>query len=426
MFAHSLHKQGDHNTQIMVTYKVLLDERRAKSDGTYSIIIRITCDRKISTINAGACIQKEYWDVKNSNVKSQHPNAQLLNKKVTEFYLNVQKLVLQLEGEESFSLEALKDRINGKYNPIKSVRTLSFKEYAQHLIDAMLSINKAGNAIIYKTATNKLIGYANNPKLKFADINYSFLEGFKGKLIKDGLKTNSISNYFRTIRAIYNKAIKAKLVDTSDYPFLDITVKTERTAKRAITIDELINITQLDLKPKSQECEARVYFLLSFCLRGASFTDLAYLKPENTKKGYIVYRRRKTGKELKIKLLPFAIELLDYFKGYNSKYLIPVLPADIIENSLQAKKVIYQWIKTTNKYLARIGDRCKIEEVVTTYVTRHSWATTAKKLGYSNEIIAEALGHEYGNKITNIYLDSFDQTIIDEVNERIIKIITGL
>ena len=34
-----------------------------------------------------------------------------------------------------------------------------------------------------------------------------------------------------------------------------------------------------------------------------------------------------------------------------------------------------------------------------------TWATKAKRLGYSNEMIAEALNHEYGNKITNIYLD---------------------
>lgn len=115
----------------------------------------------------------------------------------------------------------------------------------------MLSINKAGNAIIYQTATNKLMAYADNPQLKFTDITFSFLNGFKNSLIKSGLKANSISNYFRTIRAIYNKAIKEKLVDRSHYPFLDITVKVERTAKRAICIIELISITKLNLKHHS-------------------------------------------------------------------------------------------------------------------------------------------------------------------------------
>jgi integrase/recombinase XerD len=41
--------------------------------------------------------------------------------------------------------------------------------------------------------------------------------------------------------------------------------------------------------------------------------------------------------------------------------------------------------------------------------------------GYSNELIAEALGHEYGNKITNIYLDNFDQSVIDDVNTKVLE-----
>jgi integrase len=57
---------------------------------------------------------------------------------------------------------------------------------------------------------------------------------------------------------------------------------------------------------------------------------------------------------------------------------------------------------------------------LTTYVARHTFATTAKKLGYSNELIAEALGHEYGNKITNIYLDSFDSVVVDEMHLHVI------
>lgn len=404
----------------MVTYKILLDERRLKSDGTYPVIIRVTSDRKVSTINAGAYIRKEHWDNKSSSVKSIQTNSPLLNKKITEFYLKVQKQVLELENEGAFDLVNLRERLKEDYKPIKSIRAITVKDYSVKLITAMLEINKAGNALIYQTATNKLMSYAKNPNLKFTDITFTLLNGFKNDLIRAGLKPNSISNYFRTLRAIYNKAIKEKLVERSHYPFLDISVKTERTSKRAITIDELISIVKLDIKPNSQEWKARVFFLISFSLRGISFTDLAYLTPQNIKKGYIVYRRRKTSKELKIKLLPFTIELLSYFNHNNGKYLIPVLPSDIIEDSLKAKKVIFQWIKTTNRYLDRIGKSCKIDEPLTTYVTRHTWATTAKRLGYSNEIIAEGLGHEYGNKITNIYLNCFDQKLVDEMNEAVL------
>jgi len=78
-----------------------------------------------------------------------------------------------------------------------------------------------------------------------------------------------------------------------------------------------------------------------------------------------------------------------------------------------------QGYKLCNKYLKRICDLCGIEETVTTYVARHSWATSAKRLGYSKDLIAEALGHEYGNRITGIYLDDYDLEVIDEMNERV-------
>ena len=62
-----------------------------------------------------------------------------------------------------------------------------------------------------------------------------------------------------------------------------------------------------------------------------------------------------------------------------------------------------------------------IHEPITTYVFRYSYANTAKQLGYSKDLIAEALGHEYGNSVTGIYLEQFDQELINSMNNYIIK-----
>lgn len=115
-----------------------------------------------------------------------------------------------------------------------------------------------------------------------------------------------------------------------------------------------------------------------------------------------------------------AGSIIELYKGRNAKYLLPILPASVVEDSLVAHKLIKQYVKTTNKYLKRMADELKIEPI-TTYVARHTWATTAKRMGYSNELLAEALGHEYGNKITNIYLDSFEPSVIDEVNTKVLE-----
>ncbi|HAL82765.1 MAG TPA: hypothetical protein DCO83_11440 [Mucilaginibacter sp.] len=168
----------------MVTYRVLLDTRRPKSDGTYAVIIRTTFNRKSSTSNTGVWIQKEFWCDNKSNVISTHPNHKLLNKKITEVYLKVQKSVIELEAEEDFSFDGLKDQLDGSRKAQKISNSMSFNQYANQLVAEMFAINKAGNAIIYQTATNRLMGYTNKPVLKFTEINYTFLDGFRRQLIK--------------------------------------------------------------------------------------------------------------------------------------------------------------------------------------------------------------------------------------------------
>ncbi len=405
----------------MVYYKLILNDKRSTDNQIYPVVIRITFNRSNTTLSTGIRIKADDWDSSSNQIKKSNPNFQELNQNITTFYLKVQRAVLQLQESNEFSFEALKERLMDQRKPCKIDAKITFNEFSQKLIKELIEVNRSGNAIVYQTSRNRLLKHVGDKPLKFKDIDYNLLEGFRRALVKDKVKQNSISNYFRTIRAIYNKAIKAKLIDRSYYPFQEISIKSERTAKRAILISDLKRVYQLQLKPNSREWNARNYFFLSFCLRGISFTDLAYLKPSNLSKGTITYRRRKTHKEYNIKLSALAKEILELYKGRNAKYLLPVVPATVVEDSMEAKKLIAQWIKTSNKWLKKLGEKCKIEEPLTTYVARHTWATTAKRLGYSNELIAEALGHEYGNKITNIYLDSFEQSVIDELNEKVIQ-----
>ena len=42
-------------------------------------------------------------------------------------------------------------------------------------------------------------------------------------------------------------------------------------------------------------------------------------------------------------------------------------------------------------------------------------------MGYSKDLISEALRHSFGNKITEIYLDSYDMEVIDAMTEQVCK-----
>ena len=398
----------------MAIVTIKLDTRRVRRDRKYNIIYRIRHLKKVYTINSEIAILEEFWNYNSTTVNSKYPNAKLINIKLLKGFVNIEKAILILEDD--FTIIKLKSLINGE----PSINSKSFKCFTEELIDQMLAINKTGNALVYQTALNRFLDFCKKDIL-FHEIDYILLNQYKHHLELKGLKQNSISNYFRTIKAIYNKAIKHKLIERSQYPFYDISIKSQKTANRAISSKDIQRLNTMILKYNSQLQIALNYFMLSFYLRGISFTDMAYLKHCNIKNERIAYTRRKTHKNYSVKLFYPAKTIISAVHKENNKYLLPVLSNDIIEDSLDAKRTIKQWIKTTNKYLKISSKELELDTIVTTYSSRYTFANIAKQLGYSNELISEALGHSYGNKTTGIYLDNYDNNYLDEMHLSIIE-----
>ena len=224
-----------------------------------------------------------------------------------------------------------------------------------------------------------------------------------------GLKVNAIAAYLRSVRAVYNKAIKAEVVDARYYPFSKFTIETEETISRALTLSEMQKIVEWDLKPETPIWHNRNYFILSFCLIGMNFADLLTLEPSEIRDGRVVYRRNKTGRIYNIGMHPKVQELVQYYKSMSSnngnKFVLPMLSNT--PDALKEHNRVKQICKTCNEYLKKIAKACDIDKNISIYWGRYTWANLAKKeLGYSNDLIADALGHQYGNKVTGIYCAS--------------------
>ena len=237
---------------------------------------------------------------------------------------------------------------------------------------------------------------------------------------------NSIAAYLRSIRAIYNKAIKAEIVDNRNYPFAKFTIDTEETISRTLTLQEIKNLVEYDLEPNTAPWHNRNYFILSFCLIGMNFADLFTLEPNDFRDTRIAYRRNKTGRVYNISVHEKVLELILYYQSLPSRnnkiYILPVLPYTTL--SLKERTNIKQVCKTCNKYLKAIASKCNISKNISTYYARYTWANIAKKeLGFSHDLIADALGHQYGNKVTGIYLDNYSNEIIDEANRAVIELV---
>jgi len=150
-----------------------------------------------------------------------------------------------------------------------------------------------------------------------------------------------------------------------------------------------------------------------------NFSDLAKLRISDIQNDRIQYRRSKTGKPLSVKLTDATRAILNMYivDKTGDDLIFPILKRDTPELRY---KDLYNERRTFNKYLNKIAEKCEIEGNLTSYVARHSWATIAKDLNVPISVISEGLGHE-DIKTTQIYLDEFDTSIIDEAN----KLITG-
>ena len=99
--------------------------------------------------------------------------------------------------------------------------------------------------------------------------------------------------------------------------------------------------------------------------------------------------------------------------------MFPILDRKVHKTEMQKREKIHKPMKATNKALRRIGEQLGIPIDLTTYVARHSYATVLKRSGVSTAIISESLGHS-SEKVTQIYLDSFENSQIDEAMKNLL------
>jgi integrase/recombinase XerD len=417
---------------------IALDTRRKKKDGTYPIILRLSCDERTLPIPTKYSVPLNDWDDKKREVKNSYKgltSVTRLNNILSEQKKDARDIVLKLQEAgklDSMSLADVKVRI------VKQSASASFITYADEQVSALQEARRFGTARWYATTISVLkdfvngITYKNTGKsknnarelytgkdIKFEDINYKFLTKFETTHYKNGNTVNGLSLYMRAIRAIYNKAIKDGLIDKEGYPFDDYKIKTEPTVKRALDWDLLKKIITLELDATHECFYARNYFVASYMMYGMNFSDMAYLEKSAVTGGRINYRRRKTGKLYDIKITPALEKILSYYAALspNSPYVFPILKHDTPEQ--QDKEI--QWARTRyNKKLKKLAELCGISQNLTTYVSRHSFATQAMLHEIPLNAISSMMGHS-SLKTTEVYLKSLPSNILDDYNAKLVE-----
>lgn len=400
----------------MPRLNVVLDKRRAKNNNSFPLKVRVHYKNSTFYIPLNIDLHSEEWDKVNSIVLDTHPNSKRINLVTRKKLIELEELILCTPTEklELFSTAQIKSLLLKE-----SQDTITLSQYAREHVTKLQRMNRVGSAIAYSQAIHSLEGFAKRKTLDFSDITYSFLIKYEEQLMVEGKKKNSVSAYLRQIRALYNKAINEEVVPASFYPFNKYKIRTEKTVQRNLSEEQLRKVWNTNLDLNEQQEFALDLYRLMFLLIGINFSDLATLTTDNFVNGRLVYKRRKTKKIYSVMLTSEAWELFAKYDNTHETYLLPILPQEK-QSADKQKRTLTQKLKITNKHLKNIGDKLGQKMNLTTYTSRYTWANIAKQLGYQNELIAEALGHSYGNRTTAIYLDNFDKDQVDKMNAAIV------
>ena len=177
-------------------------------------------------------------------------------------------------------------------------------------------------------------------------------------------------------------------------------------------------LEQLDLRNKPLLDLAKDMFFFSIYTRGMSFIDIAYLNKENVNGNILVYKRHKTDQKIEVTLPDCAMRIVRKYAAImtESDYLFPLL------YSPGRKKVTAYptALHNHNDRLKKISELLGLSVCLTSYTSRHTWASLAKKNGVETYVISEAMGHTSENT-TRIYLASLNNTVLDRANEVVIN-----
>lgn len=406
---------------------VILENRYPKGDNVppvYSIKYRITFNRERKYFSTGYYVSISDWN--------KLPTSK------TEKLLEIKKLVVSgfdiieshvKEIKDNFSFDILETRMGrGKLNSVYSAYDSRIQELNKN--------GQVGTASIYNSAKYSFQQFKKD--LLFNEITVKFLENYERFITTPKedfihISYSTLSMYLRTLRTMFNMAIREGAVSAALYPFS----KEENDGKYkiregsgthiALTVEQLSKFINYSSPLQARERSKNLFLFLFHC-GGINIKDALLLKWKDIVNNEIVFIRAKsvrtTKKEVRIKI-PITEELnalMDKLCTTERKpenRLLPFLSNNPTPEEI--RRVTLNTVRTMNKHLVKIGNELNISGV-SSGVARHSLATIMKNSGISESFIKETLGHT-NIKTTQNYLKSFETDQRREQFEKLGKLL---
>lgn len=406
------------------SFKMWIADKYHYKEG-YAIWLVVRKNNKRKVMALGIYAEPHQWNdklemfVTDKRVPKLHPDRIYLNEWLTQKKSEILRIIADFDSNKiDWTLNQFEQEFFHYSNKG------NVKEFFENLIQTYKDTNHIGNANCYSRTLHVLELF--DEKLServFPEIDIKYVKSFDVFLQKRECKGNTRKFYFKTLRAVLNKAIQDGEASETTYPFgkggFSISSLEEETTKRYLPHDSMFKLKTTVMDNAVLERTRRL-FLFSYYCYGISFIDAALLTKKNIIRynggNYIVYKRNKTKeakkvKPIQIKITPEIQELMNWFSANTllvEDYLLPIVSIAGYKGE-QLYNHIRNRFGRNNKNLANLAKVLEITDMkLTSYVSRHTMAMTLQDNQVPREVISQILGHS-DLATTNTYLDRFNR-----------------
>ena len=408
----------------MATITPIIQQNNSRKDGRWLVVFRLTHKRKSVYIKTSHLIteaqlnkdrtikQKFVITYLSEDINDLERKISLLGLKVETYTASQLKDILTADGKEIDFMLFLDECFAEIQNTKKPNTVSTYRSTINHLKDYQAGRPLMSNEITskyikafieYVKTPHKIIRYTGPEKTNRTEKTSNVISGnsiytvyFRFKKIFDMFKEKYNDDDLGIIRVPHN-------------PFAKVPVpKMEATAKRSLKIEDIRKIR--DYQPLNRsEMIGKNMFMIIFMMCGINAVDLKNNLYQS--EGRLNYNRSKVEGRRKDRGF-ISVAIPKEAKPYVDWYL------SIKDNWSNSKNLIL----AINKGLKSIAKNIGIDEGISTYYARHSFATIARNdCKKHKEDVSIALNHtDRYTSTTDIYIAP-DWSIIDEVQRAVIS-----
>lgn len=310
-----------------------------------------------------------------------------------------------MEININFNIQVLMPPCDNNVQPQAFETSLTETLWQQYRKIAACRSNSTMNN--YATAIRALCEYLGSD-IALQDLTAAKLSGFERWLQHRGLCLNTISCYMRSLRSLLTA-----IDERTKKCFATVYTGNTHTEKRSVPTDAIVRLKALSLPVESFQELARDVFLFSFYAMGMPFVDVAHLRRTQLEKDRFCYNRQKTGQRIIVAIEPVMIEIIGrHASKAHADYVFPLLTTG---SEQEYRSVLGRY----NRALHRLATMADIHENLTSYVVRHTWASTAYDANVDLPVISKALGHT-NPQTTLTYIREINDQRLKKANREII------